>query len=164
MSAAADVSTPKPLAEMLATELMTNGLGGLVSALAECPEALQSAKRTKMIHKKGELLVVEDESNVLLKWNADFKAGALASIRVVTVKKPGEAAGEESATDGEGVVESAAGDAAAGAPVAGQKRPRAKAPLQPSAAKRHLLVAIEWFTSQGKTEEADQLQKLIEAL
>ena len=45
MSAAADVSTSKPLAEMLATELMTNGLGGLVSALAECPEALQSAKR-----------------------------------------------------------------------------------------------------------------------
>jgi hypothetical protein len=132
-------------------------------ALNICPEAVQSGKRVKMIHKKGELELAGD---LKLKWNVDYKGGHVASLRVVTLKaKGGEElpeGGGESAAEGEiKAVESAAGDAAA---TAGRKRPRREMKPENIDVKKYILLAVEGLRFKGKEAEAEQLTKLAEEL
>ena len=102
-----------------AADLVGSGIGGLAIALGLCPEAAQSGKRTKMIHKKGEVQVAN--TPLVLKWNVDYKAGAVVNLRVVTLKPATSGAPAEelagSATDGE----------TSAAPAAGVKRKRKEA-------------------------------------
>jgi hypothetical protein len=147
-----------------AAAIVSNGLGGLCMALNICPEAVQSGKRVKMIHKKGEIALSTD---LQLKWNVDYKAGRVASIRVVTLKgKTGEEVpeGGEPAAEGEiKAVESAAGDAGAAA-VSGRKRARREIKPENIDVKKYILLAVEGLRFKGKEAEAEQLQKVAEEL
>ena len=143
-------------------EIVSTGLSGLVMALSLCPEAAASGKRTKMIHKKGELEV--EGTGLKLKWNVDYKGGSVINARVVTLKsKDGAAAAEGAAGAGAG-----AGDAAASsadipaAPVAGRKRAR-KEPTKPEDldVKAQLLTAVEALNAQGKSAVAEEVAALL---
>lgn len=143
-----------------AADLVSHGMGGVVMALNLCPEAVQSGKRSKMIHKKGELNV--DGLPLRLKWNVDYKGGAVVNFRVVTLKDPAAAA---VASDGETPAaaassSSSAGGAGAEGPVAGRKRARTADPANIDV-KKHLALAVEGLKHKGKDAEAEQLQKLI---
>ena len=82
-------------------EIVSTGLSGLVMALSLCPEASASGKRTKMIHKKGEVEV--EGTGLKLKWNVDYKGGNVINARVVTLKsKEGAAPVEGGAGAGAG--------------------------------------------------------------
>lgn len=130
-----------------AADYLVSGLHALLFGLDKSPEASSSGKRTKMIHKKGE--VKAETLPLTLKYNADFKAGHLVNLRVVTVKPGG---GDESATDGEG----AGAGAGAGAGVSGVKRPRRKLDL-----KKMLQQAIAACEEEGKSAEAATLKELL---
>jgi hypothetical protein len=123
-----------------AASLMETGLGGLAMALNLCPEAAASGKRTKMIHKKGELVV--DGVALKLKWNADYKAGSVVNLRVVTVKAKEPAVGSDGETEG---------------PVAGRKRAR----KEPPPIETQLEAIADACIAQGKTGEAEQIRALL---
>jgi hypothetical protein len=147
------------LSKTPASDLLENGLAGLVMAMNLCPEAAASGKRTKQIHKKGTLSI--DGANLKLKWNVDYKAGAVLNLRVVTVKEVELAAGAgagagAAVSDGEGMTP---------APTAGRKRAR-KEPVKPEDLDLRTLLqqAYEGCVAQNKAIEAEELQKLIEKL
>lgn len=152
------------LATTPAADLIANGLAGLVMALNLCPEAVASGKRTKQIHKKGELGV--EGYDLKLKWNVDYKAGSVLNLRVVTLKADGkEAVPAEGAGAGAGVGSDGEAVAAAPAPTAGRKRAR-KEPTKPEDlnVRDHLQIAYEACVAQGKTTEAQSLAALIASL
>jgi hypothetical protein len=144
-----------------ANDLVANGLAGLLMALNLCPEAAASAKRTKQIHKKGEVAV--EGADLRLKWNVDYKAGNVLNLRVVTLKPDGKDAAQGGAGAGAGAVSE--GETAAPAPVAGRKRAR-KEPVKPEEldVRGHLQVAHEACVAQGKAAEAESLAALIASL
>lgn len=150
------------LSKTPAVELIHTGIGGLSMALNLCPEAAQSAKRSKMIHKKGEITV----GALKLKFNVDYKAGAVVNIRVVTVKDGKEQPAAEGdaaavAPDAEVKVEVGAdGEVVAPkTPVAGRKRARKEIDV-----KQHIELAVQGLKAAGKEVEAEQLSKIAEAL
>jgi hypothetical protein len=118
-----------------AADIVQMGLTSLVMAANVCPEAGVSGKRTKMVHKKGELAV--QGTALKLKWNVDYKAGSVVSLRGVTLKDV-----EAPASDGENAA-AVAGGAGAGAGAggeAGRKRARKEVELD---VKKHVLKAVE---------------------
>jgi hypothetical protein len=132
-----------------AADLVGSGIGGLAIALGLCPEAAQSGKRTKMIHKKGEVQVAG--TPLVLKWNVDYKAGAVVNLRVVTLKPsaggaPAEEIAAGSATDGE-----------TSAPTAGIKRKR----KEPVSIEKQLQIVADALAAEGKTAESEQLIALL---
>lgn len=149
-----------------ASDLVSHGLGGTIMALNLCPEAGQSGKRSKMIHKKGVLDV--DGLPLKIKWNVDYKGGAVVNFRAVTLKDGGVAA---VASDGEVAAassSSSSGEAGAGAsdaaPAAGRKRARKEADPSTIDVKKHLALAVEGLKHKGRDAEAEQLQKLVAEL
>jgi hypothetical protein len=148
------------LSKTPAADLLENGLAGLVMALNLCPEAAASGKRTKQIHKKGELGI--EGAHLKLKWNVDYKGGSVLNLRVVTLKEVELAAG---AGAGAGAVSDGEGMTAPPAPAAGRKRAR-KEPTKPEDLDLRTLLqqAYEGCVAQNKVIEAEELQKLIEKL
>jgi hypothetical protein len=164
LSLALDDDDDLDLSKTPAVDLIHTGIGGLAMALNLCPEAAQSAKRSKMIHKKGEVAA----GALKLKFNVDYKAGSVVNIRVVTVKDgkeqpPAEGApaegGEDAAASsapGEGGEE---GAKPASAPVAGRKRARKEIDV-----KQHIELAVAGLKAAGKDAEAVQLEEFVKTL
>lgn len=137
-----------------AADIVQMGLTSLIMAANVCPEAGVSGKRTKMVHKKGELAV--QGTPLKLKWNVDYKAGSVVSLRVVTLKDA-----EAPASDGENAAVAGGAGAGAGAGEAGRKSARKEVELD---VKKHVLKAVEALRAKGNADKADQLQALVEGL
>lgn len=146
-----------------AADLITTGLSGLVMALNLCPEATNSGKRTKQIHRKGDLHC--EGADLKLKWNVDYKAGRAINVRIVTTK-------DKEAPGSDGEAPSSSGGAGAGAaegdtpaPVAGRKRARKEPPKPEDVDVRAVLQqAVDACVAQGKATAAESLQAVLSGL